>query len=64
MTGRRLYDALTDAWAARNRPFSEDRRWLKAYPPAWAFLDSRERDTFDQAARALRPSSRRRKVVR
>lgn len=55
MTGRRLYDALTDSWARRGTFPRERGQWLKETPPAWAFLSSAERDTLNEAARRLTP---------
>jgi hypothetical protein len=57
MTGRRLYDALTDAWAQENYN-RNDREWLKGLPPAWPFLHSYERRSFSVAASKLTPKKR------
>lgn len=55
VTGRRLYDAMTDAWATMGS-FNRDRgTFLRPTPPAWSFLDSGEREAFNRAARKLTP---------
>lgn len=59
MTGRRLYDALTDGWAEENKWSRAAAVWLKEVPPAWRFLSGAERTAFNAAARALTPKPNR-----
>ncbi|MCR4341819.1 MAG: hypothetical protein NUW01_18240 [Gemmatimonadaceae bacterium] len=58
MTGRKLYDALTDAWAAQPNWQRNDGLFLQNSPPAWGFLHPVERDTFNSTARALTTKKR------
>jgi hypothetical protein len=55
MTGRRLYDALTDGWAEQMPWSRTGGKLLMAEPPAWAFLQSAERSALNSAARKLSP---------
>lgn len=60
MTGRRLYDALTDAWALEPSWAGNSSKYLMGTPPAWGFLSNPERAAFNRAARSLTPRKRRR----
>jgi hypothetical protein len=58
VTGRKLYDALTDAWANAGSYDRHNGEWIKPTPPAWLFLTSAERRTFTRAAVDLTPRPR------
>lgn len=59
MTGRRLYDALTDAWAQAETWNRHEGHLLMQEPLAWPFLTVTERRTLNRAAAALTPSPKR-----
>ena len=59
MTGRRLYDALCDAWAREGSFPRSQSKILAEVPRAWPFLTAADRATFNAAARALTPKPRR-----
>lgn len=58
MTGRRLYDALTDAWAEQASWGRDRGEFFHAQPPAWSFLHPNERSALNSAARKLSPIKR------
>lgn len=62
MTGRRLYDALTDAWAQESAWARDRNGWLRPRPPAWSFLEPAERSAFNRAAGRLTPRRSRRRA--
>jgi hypothetical protein len=59
MTGRDIYEALTDTWLEarpapeENRSYRPNGRFLQSEGPAWAFLSEEEKQAFDLAAELL-----------
>lgn len=56
MTGRRLYDALTDAWATNESWNRTSGNLMRQEPLAWPFLSVGERRSLNKAAAALTPT--------